>query len=857
MSITANTGGCGCGGSGCSCCGGSCAGSVCVDEAFKRPRFFAGQLLTEDDLQALTDYVVGKNRLHNRYLFGDGVVCGLSVTCHPCGGDKVTVAPGYALDCCGNDLLVPCKEELDVKSLIRDLRQRQLEGYDCGDPCEKDDGSRRTYGLYLAYDETPEGLVAPYTSGDPCGQQECQPSRICEGYKFELRCDCGIDDRADVFTRITACVGDLKSAAAALAKAQVNQVMAQELDSGVQMVRAEQPVPFTATSVDTMREAESKLAPLKEMPAEGEDAAVKMTASEHDLRLRAADYQALMGAVVRFKSQPADAREALLKENPDLKELLPRAEETLSASGPNLVELAKEGVTDRTVRERIGDNVKLADAYAIGERPDETYNSIQAQMIAYNAPISASQMSTMSTNASLLKSWLLERLDSSASQTRCDLYDRAMAVSIPGVSDNAVAEDISVVEASNRAVRELAKILLEYFVDCVCLALNPSCRECCDTSVLLACLTVEQCEVVDICNMSRRFVLSPTAMSYWLPPLGWIGKLAERLCCELDFSKLFQSAAKPVEVDSVDVPPNPAMAMMAEQPSYGRMSVASTYVPDMATLIPNDETAMVLEKVKLPATDLRVLGDFSANLAMLSTRAVAPGADLTELRTNALVDKVSTRLKSDLGKVVLDSPAIGERLTALTKEGLGTASADIATELKAEMANELKTANAAARDDIAKELKADLSKEAEAANAATREDLAKELKADLAKEAEAANTATREEITKVLKADMAKEAETANAATREDLAKELNVSVAKDVEDKLKSSLTKDLTASLKTNVADSVKEAVGKELTATKLNTAVGKLANIKSLVDENKKLKADLKALTTSVRKLEGGTG
>ena len=49
-----------------------------------RPRFFAGQLLTEQDLNRLQTYVIEKNRLHNRYLHGWGVVCGLEVGCEPC-----------------------------------------------------------------------------------------------------------------------------------------------------------------------------------------------------------------------------------------------------------------------------------------------------------------------------------------------------------------------------------------------------------------------------------------------------------------------------------------------------------------------------------------------------------------------------------------------------------------------------------------------------------------------------------------------------------------------------------------------------------------------------------------------------
>ena len=57
-----------------------CGGLECLC----RPRFFPGQLLTEDDLNRLEQYVIAKNKLHNRYFHGSGVVCGLEVVCDPC-----------------------------------------------------------------------------------------------------------------------------------------------------------------------------------------------------------------------------------------------------------------------------------------------------------------------------------------------------------------------------------------------------------------------------------------------------------------------------------------------------------------------------------------------------------------------------------------------------------------------------------------------------------------------------------------------------------------------------------------------------------------------------------------------------
>ena len=129
---------CGCGG-GCECnCNTAACQSTC-DTGLTRPNFFAGQLLTDEDLQSMLDYVVEKNRLHNRHFLGDGVVCGLEVRHHPCPESqcKVIVKPGHALDCCGNDIVVPCEEELDVVRMAQELKTKASGGYDCVDPCRE------------------------------------------------------------------------------------------------------------------------------------------------------------------------------------------------------------------------------------------------------------------------------------------------------------------------------------------------------------------------------------------------------------------------------------------------------------------------------------------------------------------------------------------------------------------------------------------------------------------------------------------------------------------------------------------------------------------------------------------------
>ena len=87
--------------------------------------------MTEEDLNRLDRYIVEKNKLHNRYLHGWGVVCGLEVLCHPCEG-QVTVKSGYALSPCGDDIVL-CEDDIvNVCDLIRRCRER--ERLDCEPP---------------------------------------------------------------------------------------------------------------------------------------------------------------------------------------------------------------------------------------------------------------------------------------------------------------------------------------------------------------------------------------------------------------------------------------------------------------------------------------------------------------------------------------------------------------------------------------------------------------------------------------------------------------------------------------------------------------------------------------------------
>jgi hypothetical protein len=124
---------------------------------------------------------------------------------------------------------------------------------------------------------------------------------------------------------------------------------------------------------------------------------------------------------------------------------------------------------------------------------------------------------------SQLRDWLRRRIGAGL-QSDCRLRGEVEAIRID--ADIARSE-----EAIAKLRAQLDSALQRYVSACFCMALLPPCAPCDDTAVLLACLTVEDCEVVDICNLERTFVLSWPATRYWVPYFGQIGEMLEELCC--------------------------------------------------------------------------------------------------------------------------------------------------------------------------------------------------------------------------------------------------------------------------------------------------------------------------------------
>lgn len=103
-------------------------GPICCDlDCLVQPRFFCGQLLTDEDLTTLLTWTKDKLRL-GRFRDGWGVVCGFDVHCDPSNPTAVTVGPGYAVSCCGDDIVLCAEKPLDLSGACRP------EGDPCAEP---------------------------------------------------------------------------------------------------------------------------------------------------------------------------------------------------------------------------------------------------------------------------------------------------------------------------------------------------------------------------------------------------------------------------------------------------------------------------------------------------------------------------------------------------------------------------------------------------------------------------------------------------------------------------------------------------------------------------------------------------
>jgi len=130
-----------------------------------RVRYFTGQLLGVADFETEQRYVIDRLRRHNRWLHGWGIVGGLQISV---GREEIVVAPGFAIDCFGNEIEVeqPSRWPLPDASkacflTIAFAERAVLPAAVAADPATSGDGES------VAYSRVEEGWLLAYAAEDP------------------------------------------------------------------------------------------------------------------------------------------------------------------------------------------------------------------------------------------------------------------------------------------------------------------------------------------------------------------------------------------------------------------------------------------------------------------------------------------------------------------------------------------------------------------------------------------------------------------------------------------------------------------------------------------------------------------
>lgn len=171
-------------------CGQTPPPSTCCElTCFDRPRYFCGHLLTDEDLSLGQKYLIEKNKMYHRSLHGQGIVCGLRLTCDTKCCGRIIVDKGFAIDDCGNDLVVCDPITVDVLAILREKGYLVAPGpsNECEPvPPEERCKTHQCFYVTICYDETQKDFTTPFVPSCGTAVTDCEATRIHEGVRFDV-----------------------------------------------------------------------------------------------------------------------------------------------------------------------------------------------------------------------------------------------------------------------------------------------------------------------------------------------------------------------------------------------------------------------------------------------------------------------------------------------------------------------------------------------------------------------------------------------------------------------------------------------------------------------------------------------
>jgi hypothetical protein len=400
----------------------ACTGLICLD----RTRFFSGQLLTEADLNNEQSYWLAKSRLHNRFLNGWGVVCGMQVVCSECAG-WVTVKTGYAIDPCGNDIIVCTDQNFNVLKAIQACCSPSSQSPNCSplryNPPPECQNTPQHWCITIEYQEQQSRLVTPLVQAAP------KTSSCGCGGSSTGGCGCG---------------------------------------GGSSMQSS-----YTSGSASGCGCSSSQT----------QTAATVPTGACEPTRI-------LEG----FKLGICPAPTPSIKEG-----AAPPAPGTANYQYQNCI----QGLDQLAA---------MAPAtFAPGSDPNVAYQATCSYYAIVNNYFAQNQF-----------------------VNHCQLLDDLAQIPIPLPAPPPAGTG----DTYNAAVSSILGIVARAHMDCLCMALIPSCPpDPCDDRLILACVSVQNGAIVNICPFEgRQQLIGFTALNYWLGPLftnimQLLDNVFERLCC--------------------------------------------------------------------------------------------------------------------------------------------------------------------------------------------------------------------------------------------------------------------------------------------------------------------------------------
>jgi hypothetical protein len=167
--------------------------------------------LTQADLENEQVYWRMKRRLTNRAL-GTGVVWGLKLT-FDLQTQKFRLSPGYALDCCGNDLVVECPVEISYSELYQ--RSQPLVNPQPTSSFTTAANPNiivyRRYCVVLQYVECPDGIRPVHRDACSPAGSACEPSRVRESCRLLLVPECEHPTGCEPVNRFTRAIDALRT----------------------------------------------------------------------------------------------------------------------------------------------------------------------------------------------------------------------------------------------------------------------------------------------------------------------------------------------------------------------------------------------------------------------------------------------------------------------------------------------------------------------------------------------------------------------------------------------------------------------------------------------------------------------